>query len=300
MTPVARGAMQVVPLHAVTAPTAGTGKSYIIDIASAIATGEIAPVIAAGRNEEETEKRLSAELMTGQPIVSIGNLNGELAGDFLCQAIERPIVKPRVLGRSETRRVENTVTLYGNGNNMHLVGDVGRRVMLCSLDANLERPELRRFSRDPLAMVLGNRGEYIAAVLVVVRAYLTAGCPDQCPPLASFEDWSRLIRSSLVCLGRADPITTMETARADDPALNNLRAVVAAWHTTVGTDKPLTAGDLTDASTLSSSDPEFAKALRAVASPPGCAGAPLQQKQRVISSTCVDCNMPGKKTYELN
>jgi hypothetical protein len=76
---VARGAMQVVPMHANTAPEAGSGKSYLFDLASAIATGEIAPVIAAGRTEEETEKRLSAELMAAQPIVSIDNLNGSLA-----------------------------------------------------------------------------------------------------------------------------------------------------------------------------------------------------------------------------
>ena len=50
--------MQVVPLHAFDAPEAGSGKSYLVDLASTIATGEIAPVIAAGRNEEETEKRL--------------------------------------------------------------------------------------------------------------------------------------------------------------------------------------------------------------------------------------------------
>jgi hypothetical protein len=269
MTPVARGAMQVVPLHAVTAPTAGTGKSYIIDITSAITTGEIAPVIAAGRDEEETEKRLSAELMTGQPIVSIDNLNGDLGGDFLCQAIERPIIKPRVLGRTETRRIENTVTLFGNGNNMRLIGDIDRRVMLCSLDANMERPELRQFRCDPLATVLRNRGEYIADVLTIVRAYLAAGCPDACAPLASFEDWSRLIRSSLVWLGRADPAKTMETARADDPVLGNLRAVVAAWHTAIGTNNPLSAGALKEEATKPSSDLNLAKALYTIASAPG-------------------------------
>jgi hypothetical protein len=269
MTPVARGAMQVVPLHAVTAPTAGTGKSYIIDLSSAITTGEIAPVIAAGRDEEETEKRLSAELMTGQPIISIDNLNGDLGGDFLCQAIERPIIKPRVLGRTETRRIENTVTLFGNGNNMRLIGDIDRRVMLCSLDANMERPELRQFRGDPLATVLSNRGEYIADVLTIVRAYLAAGCPDACAPLASFEDWSRLIRSSLVWLGHGDPAKTMETARADDPVLGNLRAVVAAWCAAIGTNNPLSAGDLKEEALKPSSDMNLAKALYAVAAPPG-------------------------------
>jgi putative DNA primase/helicase len=269
MTPVARGAMQVAPLHAVTAPTAGTGKSYIIDLASAIATGEIAPVMAAGRDEAETEKRLGAELMTGQPIISIDNLNGDLGGDFLCQAIERPIIKPRVLGRTETRRIENMVTIFGNGNNMHLIGDLGRRVMLCSLDANVERPELRQFRHDPLAMVLRDRGQYIASVLIIVRAYLAAGCPNECAPQASFEGWSRLIRSSLVWLDRTDPAETMENARGDDPDLSNLRSVVAAWQAAIGTKTALSAGELKDEATKPSSDMSLAKAFLPVASAPG-------------------------------
>jgi hypothetical protein len=270
MTPVARGAMQVAPLHAADAPEAGSGKSYLFDIASAIATGEIAPAIAAGRDEEETEKRLVAELMTGQPIISIDNLNGELGGDLLCQAIERPTIKPRILGRSETRRIENTVTIFGNGNNFRVVGDIARRVVLCSMDANLERPELRQFRGNPVTTVLANRGTYIAAVLTIVRSYLTAGCPNPCASLASFEDWSRLIRSPLVWLGHTDPVETMETARADDPTRTNLRAIVSAWLAVVGINKPMTAGDLKDTacSTLDT-DLMLNKALSVVATSPG-------------------------------
>jgi putative DNA primase/helicase len=270
LTPVVRGAMSAVPLHAMTAPESGTGKSYLIDIAHAIATGEKAPVIAAGRTEEETEKRLGAELMTGQPIISIDNLNGDLSGDFLCQAIERDTIKPRVLGRSETVRIPNTVCLFGNGNNIRLVGDVVRRVILCMVDANLERPELRKFRSDPVATVLADRGRYVAAALTIVRAYLAAGCPDPGDPLASFEDWSRVVRSPLVWLGRADPITTMETARADDPSRANLRAIVAAWATVIGMDKPLTAGDLRErACSGADANMNLCKAIIAVASPPG-------------------------------
>ena len=271
MTPVARGAMQVVPLHVFDAPEAGSGKSYLIDIVSAIATGEIAPVIAAGRNEEETEKRLAAELMTGQPIISIDNLNGDLGGDFICQAIERPTIKPRVLGRSENRRIENTVSMFGNGNNIRLVGDVVRRVIRCSLDANMERPELRQFRGDPVMTVLGDRGAYIAAVLTIVRAYLAAGCPNF-QPLASFNDWSRLIRSSLIWLGCEDPLKTMEAARNDDPSRANLRAVVAAWLSVIGPNKPMTTGDLREAACSISNDGgdmALNKAIAAVACAPG-------------------------------
>ena len=239
------------------------GQKFLIDIASAITVGEIAPAIAAGRTEEETEKRLSAELMTEQPIVSIDNLNGGLGGDFICQAIERPLIKPRILGKSETQRIENTVTLYGNGNNLRLLGDVVRRVILCSMDANLERPELRSFHSDPVATVLADRGRYVAAVLTIVSAYMTAKCPKPCAPLASFEDWSRLIRSSLVWLERADPVSTMEAARRDDPVLGNLRAVVAAWKAAIGTDTPLRCGAIKKAS---DTDGDLSKALATVAS----------------------------------
>jgi hypothetical protein len=270
MTPVARGAMSCVPLHAVAAPEAGSGKSFLIDLASCIATGEVAPVIAAGRTEEETEKRLAAELMTGQPIISIDNLNGDLSGDFICQAVERPVIKPRILGRSETRRIDNSVTMYGNGNNLRLGGDMVRRVVVCQLDANMERPELRQFRRNPLATVLADRGRYVAAVLTIVRAYITAGCPDECTPLASFTEWSRLIRSSLVWLGRKDPVATMEAARAEDPFRSALAEVVAAWRAVIGKNIPLTAGELKEKA-LSAEDRDgvLLKSITAVACPPG-------------------------------
>lgn len=244
MTPVVRGALQVAPLHVLEAPEAGSGKSYLIDLAAAIATGEVAPVIAAGRNEEESEKRLAAELFTGQAIISIDNLNGDLAGDFLCQLIERPIVRPRVLGKSETKAIPNKVTVFANGNNLRLVGDVVRRAVRSRLDAQLERPELRQFRGDPLQTILADRGKYVAAVLTIARAYQIAGCPSCLPPLASFGDWSRLVRSALVWLGCDDPLSTMDEARNEDLTRGNLQAVIAAWREAVGPDVAVTAGDL--------------------------------------------------------
>src|SRR5262249_42524743 len=131
------------------------------------------------------------------------------------------------------------------GNNIVLVGDVVRRVLLCSLDPELERPELRRFKSNPVQTVLADRGKYIAAALTVVRAYLVAGCPNELPSLASFEDWSRLVRSARVWLGHADPVQTMETAREEDPELDALRRVYQAWHAALGA-QPITTGALVE------------------------------------------------------
>ncbi len=120
----------------------------------------------------------------------------------------------------------------------------------------MERPELRTFSGDPVAKVLADRGRYIVAVLTIVRAYIVAGCPNPCPPLASFADWSRLVRSALVWLGRTDPVKTMETARADNPSITNLRALMAAWQEVIGIDVRLTSGELR-ARAVGSSDIDY-------------------------------------------
>ncbi len=229
ITPVVRGAVSVTPMHVTKAPVAGSGKSYLIDLASAINSGERAPVMSAGKTEEEMEKRLVGALLSGQTFISIDNVNGELGGDFLCQLIERPVVSARPLGQSAFIKIESRASCFATGNNIRLVGDMTRRVLLCSLDPNMERPETRAFEANPFEQVIADRGRYVAAALTVVRAYVVAGCPNQLTPLASFEDWSRLVRSALVWLGRPDPVDTMKEARDDDPVTSVLRQLFHAW-----------------------------------------------------------------------
>ena len=101
ITPIARGGFPVAPLHATDAPDAGSGKSLLHDLAALIVTGQRMPVVAAGRDAEESEKRLGAALLAGQPLVCIDNISGALSGDALCQYIERHRPQVRVLGKSD-------------------------------------------------------------------------------------------------------------------------------------------------------------------------------------------------------
>jgi putative DNA primase/helicase len=105
----------------------------------------------------------------------------------------------------------------------------------------MERPELRRFRARPFDLVLASRGRFIAAALTICRAYAVAGFPEQLPALASFEDWSRIVRSALVWLGRVDPVETMEAARADDPTTASLRVMLSAWYEAIGSAQKTTA-----------------------------------------------------------
>lgn len=238
ITPVVRGAFPVAPMHSAKAPVAGSGKSYLFDVAAATAIGQIMPVMAAGASEEELEKRLGAALMTGQPMISIDNVNGELKGDALSQAIERPVVDFRILGKSERVRIEaRGTTMFCTGNNITIVGDLCRRVISTVLDPMLERPELREFKSDPVARVLANRGLYIAAALTICRAYVVAGRPGRAKRLASFGAWSDTVRSALIWLGEADVVDSMEVTRADDPERTELNEMLSAWADVFGVGK---------------------------------------------------------------
>ena len=235
ITPVVRGAFLVAPMHVARAPVAASGKSFLFDVVSAIAIGQRMPVMAAGRTEEETEKRLGAALLAGQPLISIDNVNGELTSDALCQIIERPVVDVRILGRSERVRIEaRGTTMFCTGNNIVLVGDLCRRSLTATLDPKIERPELREFVGDPVETVLADRGKYVAACLTLCRAYIVAGRPGRAKPLASFEGWSDVVRSALIWLGKADPVDSIELARTEDPELGELGDLLSTWSAALG------------------------------------------------------------------
>lgn len=235
LTTVLRGALlPAVPMHVATAPQPGTGKSYLSDIAAAISTGERCAVIAVAPNADETEKRLQGAALSGQQIIAMDNCSEVLFGDFLNQVTERPLLQLRPLGTSNTVRIANTFTVFANGNNLMAPADLVRRTLVSRLDANLENPEERIFASNPVKLILADRGAYIAACLTIGRAYVVAGFPNRCSPLASFERWSDHVRSALIWLGEVDPCTSMDLARAEDPIRLARSGVFRAWADELG------------------------------------------------------------------
>jgi putative DNA primase/helicase len=247
LTTAARGMTDAVPAHGARAPAAGSGKSYLADIVSAVVSGHRCPVISAGPNSEETEKRIGAKAMTGGIIIAIDNVNGDLGGDMLCQLIERPICEIRVLGRSEMVKIANRATFFFNGNNCRVEGDMTRRVLMADLDHGMERPSEKKFQGDPVAEVLANRGRYLADCLTIVRAYVVAGRPKVVDtPMNSFEAWTYSVRSALVWLGMTDPCETVKIVRQEDPETQQLATFLTAAAKVMGTgwERRWTAADI--------------------------------------------------------
>ena len=247
ITPVIKGALDKRMLHAYDASNAGTGKTYLIEVSTAIALGKSPPVSSFSmKNEGENESRVQALLLSGTPIGVIDNVNGVLGGDLLCQACTSQTIAIRMFHTQRNIIVDNNLCLYANGNNLTIVGDLVRRSMVSRLDAKMERPEQRVFRKKPLDMVLANRGIYLAAVITIVRAHARAGYPgSQNLQASDFLDWNKRVRGALLWLGCADPLDTTERTYAEDPGRVGLRSFMEAWLACFG-GKPMSARSAVD------------------------------------------------------
>ncbi len=115
------------------------------------------------------------------------------------------------------------------GNNLRYGGDIERRVLPIRLVPTVENPEERTGFKHPnlLAWVRQNRPQLAVAALTMLRAYVVAGRPEQPGGTwGSYEEWSELIRGSIVWAGLADPLPTRLTAKADDASGAIVRGLI--------------------------------------------------------------------------
>jgi putative DNA primase/helicase len=246
LSAVLRGAFDVVPLFAILAHDAGTGKSFLVDLISTIVTGRPCPVFTGSKSVEEMEKRLGTLLLEGAFMTSLDNMACDIKGALLAQMVTQICIKTRILGKSEMPECEWRGMLFATGNNIRVVDDMIRRTLTCNLDAKVERPERRKFDFDPIQRVLKDRAAYIAAAITIARAYMAADQPraTDMTPLAGFDAWSRMVREPLLWLGEDDPVASMETARASDPERVAARELVSRWRTCIGIGEVVSARDI--------------------------------------------------------
>jgi len=236
MTALVRRILPAAPMFAITAPTAGTGKTLLANTFPVISTGRFASVLSLGHDEAESEKRIAGVLLAGDSAILLDNIERPLSGDLLCQVLTQPSVRLRPLGGSGMVSVPTNSMFLATGNNLSILGDLKRRVALIRLDAREERPEQRKFSRDHLEDIFKNRGQLITDALSISYAYQCAGSPavEGLYPLGGFEQWDEMVRRPLVWLGLIDPIQSSESLRQNDPDLDAMRQLFSSWHEAFG------------------------------------------------------------------
>jgi hypothetical protein len=230
LTVVSRGGFTHAPAFFFTAPKAGMGKTFIVDLTSHIAFGRRAPVIPAIKNPEEMEKRLASVLLDAPPMMCLDNMTFNLNEPLLCMMVSGgDDINVRILGKSKIANCEWRGTFFGTGNNVTPSGDMIRRSLLCKLDTRTENPEQRSFNANPINIVMGDRAKYVTAALTIAKAYYDSREKVELPAYAGFEEWSQFIRKPLVWLGTPDPVESQKAAKESDPVDTSLRALHGAW-----------------------------------------------------------------------
>ena len=227
-------------------------------------------------NEEETEKRLAGLLMRGDGTICIDNCTQPVAGDKLNSILTQETANLRPLGGSRVVECSTNTLVLINGNNLSLIGDMNRRVVMCQLDAQTEHPEMRAFDFNPVDRIQADRGRYVMACLTILLAYREAGMPKaQAKPVGSYETWARWVRDALLWVGEADPAVTILDNKKSDQVAERIRAVFHHWADVIGEGVPVTVKAIIDAaqraiipsSAKEPSKPELRDALHAVAAP---------------------------------
>jgi hypothetical protein len=177
-------------------------------------------------------------LMRGITSAHLDNCTGDLGSGPLDALLTASEWTDRILGRNDAPSLPQRLTLAASGNNIGVKGDTVRRVLVCSMDANVENPELRTFKRqDLIADIRRNRGELLSHVFTILKAHLLAGRPtDKSIRLGSFEQWVENVAAAVVWCGYQNPIKTQDEARDDDPERGSLTAIVKVLIENFGTD----------------------------------------------------------------
>jgi hypothetical protein len=249
LTPLSRYAFHgPSPLFLIDANIRATGKSLLADAVSLIVTGRPIARMSHPRDDDEMRKRITAIALSGDQMVLIDNISGELNSLSLDAALTGVVWKDRILGRSEIVEMPLVTTWAATGNNVVLGADTSRRACHIRLDSKLENPEERADfrHRELLRWVRQERPRLLAAALTILAAYCKAGRPDQrLKTWGSFEGWSGLVRQAIVWAGLPDPGETREElARSSDREAAGLRALIQGWPEMDQEEVGLTAANL--------------------------------------------------------
>jgi hypothetical protein len=166
------------PLVVLSAPMQGSGKSLLARIARILHGGVFRSEFPG--DEEELRKAITAVLMTTTgPVVQFDNATRTLRSGNMTALLTSDEWSDRILGVSESVTVPNDRLWVVTGNNVSLGGDLPRRALWVTIDPKMSRPWERTDLKEPdlAGFVTEHRGEILAALLTLTRAWVVAGQP---------------------------------------------------------------------------------------------------------------------------
>lgn len=252
MTAVLRPSLQAAPAILFDGNLPGVGKGKIARSLSVLTGDGLPAVITEGHNDEETEKRISAAIISGVPVVVLDNLQRHVASSALESALTEATATIRVFGKLQNLRIPCRTLILLTANNATLRRDMLRRTLPVRILVPAEAPEDRYFDFDPVAEVCASRAEMLASAFTIARAWwLVRNDAEQhrhVKTLGSFAEWSELVGGLVSWLCDKHPVDLIAERRSHDPHLAAEHRVIEALHRKYGTETFRAAQAATDLS----------------------------------------------------
>lgn len=224
------------------APQRGSGKTLLARIVVELHGGVFKSEFPSEDNE--LRKFITSTLdATTSPVVLFDNIAGVLKSSVLDGLLTSSEWSDRPLGRTDVMRLSNDRLWMATGNNIHIGGDLERRTVRATINANMERPEERDgFTIPDLEVwVRQHRGELLWALLTLIRCWVVAGAVEAARPTSdSFGRWVAVLRGILNLAGLGDTVGVVGHADTvqgrGDPEDEEWAVFLAAAHRLFGSE----------------------------------------------------------------
>lgn len=236
LTPLARHAIDgPCPLFMFDGNTRGVGKSLLCDLISIIVNGSEMPRTPYTSDEEEQRKEITSAAIAGYSMSLVDNVPSVFGGPSIDALLTGKKWRDRILGVSQnTDDIPLTTVWYVTGNNITFKNDSARRIVLCRLETTDEHPEKRDIGKFKHKLIkdytLSNYKMLAKCALTILRAYFTAGCPDQnLESLGSYDAWTRVVRSAVHWVTDVDPCSSSVDFGERDVQSSQQAALLEGW-----------------------------------------------------------------------
>jgi len=226
------------PLYLVDAPKRGTGKSLLAKCLIVPAVGESKESPWAG-DESEQRKNIGAVLLEGTGVVLFDNVRGTIKSQVLELVLTSTHYRDRLLGTNETIDAPVSQTWVMTANNLHIGGDLIRRVVKIRLDAHTDQPERRKGPHDGATWkhtlpgwAYDHRTQLVTACLALCMWWRQQGSPTPVIPadctMGGYESWQEVMGGILHAAGVPGFLSNVPDLDASDDELGQTVATFAA------------------------------------------------------------------------
>lgn len=214
----------------------------------AIIAGYDEPFISAlGKREDEIEKRITTLLRQQHPVLICDNLTTSIVSESLQQLATSERWQARLLNTNDAPIYPQTATWILTLNAAKMNRDIARRSVLVQLDTKMDRAYERTGFKieDLYSWVRDRRANIIRACLVLVRSWVSAGCPrDPDVVRGSFEGWCRVIGGLLRHAGFGGLARALRATSERDTMAEDHHLLLGLWAHEYGVGRSLTASTL--------------------------------------------------------